>query len=145
MGKNGNARPAEANLDFQWFQSLALSFPEEQFTAIDNDLEIREISCRMSFSETCQNKVSGNGIRDMLHQICHVVETKKCNYYKFSKQLTLTCKTVLTTAINNLWPKSQTCPTIYFCTTHELRMVFTLFWFVFVSNMDVLNTVVKHT
>lgn len=67
MGKKGNARPTEANLDFKWFQSLALSFPEEQFTVIDNDLEIREISCRMSFSEICQNKVSGNGIRDMLH------------------------------------------------------------------------------
>ena len=67
MGKKGNARPTEANLDFKWFQSLALSFPEEQFTVIDNDLEIREISCMMSFSKTCQNKVSGNGIRDMLH------------------------------------------------------------------------------
>ena len=66
MRKKGNARPTEANLDFKWFQSLALSFPEEQFTVIDNDLEIREISCR-SFSEICQNKVSGNGIRDMLH------------------------------------------------------------------------------
>lgn len=67
MGKKENARPTEANLDFKWFQSLALSFPEEQCTIIDNDLEIREISCRMSFSENCQNKVSGNGIRDMLH------------------------------------------------------------------------------